>query len=103
MPALYQVAAPENYSARTHKAYRNITRAERAMKRIDMKYGKDASKLRMMDLRHMTGDARDVYFMVSWNLSTIRPPRKWSYRPTRTRNKARIVAKRCGDVLVRCA
>lgn len=87
MAALYQVAAPENYSARTHKVFRTIQKAERFMAKRE---GCRAS-LRLMDLSNTTRDVRDIYFVVSWNMAMVRNVRRWSYRPTRRRNKARVI------------
>lgn len=52
-------AAPENFTFRTFRAYRNVRRAARAMQRT-------RGKIRIMNLTGITHDSRDVYFVVSF-------------------------------------
>lgn len=81
-------ASPEHFTFRTFRAYRNVRRAARAMQR-------NHGKIRIMNLTGITGDSRDVYFVVSFagNYHDERKPKE-----LRRRNRARVISTPIGEV-----
>jgi len=71
-------AAPEQFTFRTFHAFRSARKAARAMKKRN-------GKIRVMDLRQRTKDARDVYFVVSYagNFHDSRVPKEFRRRKSR--------------------